>query len=171
MVRPRCASVKCHMRKIILALGSCGLLLPFLASAENPSWIWHDNHGAPIQPDEVRFFRKTFCLSSLPAKASLSIAVDDEATVYINGSEVARTKDYAKPTYEDVTDLLRKGENVIAVRGQNIAGDVAGLLAMLEIKVSRQRTDFIVTDETWLSSDKAEPDWQRTGFDDHAWSK
>src|SRR5438132_7271265 len=105
MGHPRCASVKCHMRKFIVALGSCCLF--HLASAENPSWIWHDNHGAAIQPDEVRFFRKTFRVSNLPMNASLSIAADDEATVYINGSEVARPKDYAKPTYEDVSDLIR----------------------------------------------------------------
>jgi putative heme-binding domain-containing protein len=159
------------MRIFIVALGSCLLLLPPLASAENPCWIWHDNHGAPIQPDEVRFFRKSFHISSAPTKVSLSIAADDEATVYINGAEVARPKDYAKPTIEDVTEFIRKGDNVLAIRGHNIASDVAGIMGMLEIKVSKQRSDFIVTDETWLASEKEEPGWRELKFDDHSWPK
>jgi putative heme-binding domain-containing protein len=171
MGHPRFASVKCYMRKFILALGSICFLLPFVASAENPCWIWHDNHGAAIQPDDVRYFRKTFRVPNLPMKASLSIAADDEAIVYINGTEVARPKDYAKPSYEDVSDYIRKGDNVIAIRGHNVASDVAGIMGMLEIKVTRQRTDFIVTDETWLASDKEEEGWREIKFDEHAWSK
>src|SRR5689334_11781012 len=138
MGHPHCASVKCHMRKFILALGSCCLLSPFVASAENPSWIWHDNHGAAIQPGEVRYLRKTFRFPNIPMKDSLNIAADDEAIVYINGEEVARPKDWAKPTNEEVTDLIRKGDNVIAIRGHNIDGDMAGIMGMLELKVTRQ---------------------------------
>src|SRR6185295_2237577 len=127
--------------------------------------------GASIQPNEVRFFRKTFRAANIPTKATLSLAVDDEATVYINGAEVARPKGFSKPTNEDVTDYINKGENVIAIRAQNTGSDVAGVLVMMELKSARRGADFIVTDDTWLTSDKADLDWQQIKFNDSSWSK
>src|SRR5262249_16702640 len=82
-----------HMRKTAFAsfclTFATFLLLSVAARAENPHWIWHDNHGAAIQADDVRYFRKTFKYNGKLTKAILSIAADDEATVYINGKEVA----------------------------------------------------------------------------------
>src|SRR5215471_7261528 len=104
------------------------LLLPLCVSAENPSWIWHDNHGKAIQTNETRFFRKTFRVAGRLQKASLSVAADDEATIYINGKKVADVSGYEKPAYRDVTDDLKRGDNLIAIRGRNIASDVAGVL-------------------------------------------
>src|SRR6266566_7681944 len=113
MYRPLIASVNNYMRTSVARFGchvACLFLLPILAQAENPHWIWHDNKGAAIQPNEVRFFRRTFMLASQPAKALLSVAADDEAVVYINGKEVANPKESAKPVYDDVTSQLRKGQ-------------------------------------------------------------
>ena len=145
------------------------LSLPLLARAENPHWIWSDNHGTPIQTNEVRFFRKTFLVSSIPSKAILRVAADDEAIVYLNGKEVAHPKDYAKPATEEVT--VRKGQNVIAIRGQNLASDQAGVLLTLELKQDKKRSDFIVSDKTWLASRKEEKGWEKIDFDDGSWSK
>src|SRR6266446_4137182 len=125
------------MNKIRFLLFRCPLaclfLLPLAVMAENPHWIWHDNHGSPIQTNEVRFFRKTFFVGSAPSKALLRVAADDEAVVYLNGIEVAHPKDYAIPIYEDVAPRIKKGRNVIAIRGQNLASDQAGVLATLEL--------------------------------------
>src|SRR5262245_60785456 len=161
---------------IIRTLARSGLFLASLllyavpATAETPKWIWHDNKGAAIQTNEVRFFRKTFQVESRPTKATLSVAADDEAVVYLNGKEVARPKDYSKPGREDVTDLIKKGQNVLAIRGQNNAADEAGVVAVLELK-SRKGSDFIVSDETWLSSAKEEAGWQNIDFAASKWTK
>src|SRR5580765_2779418 len=111
----------------------CGFLVgsPLLAHADNPHWIWHDNKGGAIKPDEVRYFRKTFTLDNKPGKAHLSVAADDEAVVYINGKQVADPKDYDRPAYEEVGSALKKGQNIIAVRAKNMHGDQAGLVLML----------------------------------------
>ena len=163
------------MNKIRLVLRcsplACLFLAPLAAAAGNPLWIWHDNQGTPIQTNEVRFFRKTFSVGNLPSKAFLRVAADDEAVVYLNGKEVAHPKDYAKPAYEDITTRIKKGRNVIAIRGQNLASDEAGVLATLELKAGKKRSDFIVTDKTWLSSRKDEQGWETTGFDDTGWNK
>src|SRR5215470_617632 len=97
-----------------------------LANAQTTNWIWHDNKGEPIKPEEVRFFRKVFHVENLPARAILSVAADDDAMVFLNGKQVARPRDFDKPAYEEVTESLRKGDNVLAIRGHNIIGDQAG---------------------------------------------
>jgi putative heme-binding domain-containing protein len=147
------------------------LLLCVTAHAENPQWIWHDNHGAAIQTNEVRYFRKTFEAKPRFNKVLLSAAADDEATIYINGKQVAHPKDFSKPAYEDVTSQVKRGRNVIAVRGLNINSDVAGVLVMLEMKTGKQRGEFVVSDETWLASDEEKEGWRELNFDDSAWSK
>ncbi len=141
------------------------------SQAENPHWIWNDNKGVAIQTNEVRFFRKTFHLPDKPAKALLSAAADDKAVVYVNGKEVAQPKDYSRPAYEDVTDQLKRGQNVIAIRGHNIGGDVAGVLVMLELKLNKKNSEYVMTDASWLSSDKDEAGWQNAGFNDSSWRK
>src|SRR5215471_2669215 len=147
------------------------LFCAFTATAETPKWIWHDNKGASIQTNEVRFFRKVFQVEGKPTKATLSVAADDEAVVYLNGKEIARPKDYTKPAREDVTDQIKKGQNVLAIRGQNDAADQAGVVAVLELKFNKKGSDFIVTDETWLSSAKEQADWQDIDFAAKAWTK
>jgi len=144
-----------HMRKIAFA-SLCFVSLNFFvltlaARAENPLWIWHDNNGAAIQTNEVRFFRKTFDVKGQFTKAELSVAADDEATIYINGKEVAHPRNFDKPAYQDVTSQVKRGRNVIAVRGRNISSDAAGVLVLLEMKRGRQRGEFVVSDETWLA--------------------
>jgi putative heme-binding domain, Pirellula/Verrucomicrobium type len=147
------------------------LLVAVSAQAENPQWIWHDNHGAAIQPDEFRYFRKTFEAKGRFNKVLLSAAADDDATIYINGKEVAHPKDFSKPVYEDVTSQVKAGRNVIAVRGHNISSDVAGVLVMLELKTGSRRGDFVVSDDTWLASEEEKEHWRDLDFDDSGWSK
>src|SRR5437879_3254901 len=111
---PANASIIHHMRfRLSLPLILFVLFLVAPALAENPHWIWHDNQGAKIQVGETRFFRKTFTLNTVPTRADISVSADDEAEVYLNGKKVAEPKDWRKPTYENVTRHLRKGENVI----------------------------------------------------------
>jgi putative heme-binding domain-containing protein len=149
-----------------------GLLLSTAATnAENPRWIWHDDHGAKIQQDEVRYFRRTFEYNGRLTKATLSIAADDEATVYINGKEVARPKGWEKATYKDVTGEVKRGRNIIAIRGRNTSSDVAGILATLQLFAGKRSDATIVTDESWLASDKEQTGWHELDFNDSVWSK
>ena len=142
-----------------------------MARAENPQWIWHDNHGKAIQTNEVRYFRKTFEAKGKFNKVLLSAAADDEASIYINGKEVAHPKEFSKPVYEDVTSEVKPGQNVIAVRGHNISSDVAAVLVMLEFKSGKRNVSYFVSDETWLASDKEEKGWRESDFNDSRWSK
>src|SRR5258706_13726664 len=76
--------------------------IPCLTFADNPHWIWHDNHGKPIQTNEVRFFRKTFQAAGKITKVHLSVAADDEAVVYIYGRKGALPSRYAIPGQNEI---------------------------------------------------------------------
>src|SRR5437867_2553685 len=162
--------VQHHMNKIIPLLISLMLFTSPLRAA-NPDWIWHDNKGAAIKTNEVRFFRKVFRVETRPQKALLSIAADDDAIVYINGKEVVHAKNYDQPSHEEVTREIRKGDNVIAIRGLNTVADQAGVVAILELRLDKKGTEFVVTDPTWVSSQKEADDWQKLEFSDAKWTK
>lgn len=136
--------------------------------ADTPNWIWHNN-GRAIQTNEVRYFRRAFNLDRKPSKASLSVAADDDGIVFINGKEVAHTKGHEKPQYADVAAELKKGDNVIAIRGLNISGDQAGVIATLEMKFAKQRSIILLTDTQWVSSTTEQPEWNTIDFKDSSW--
>src|SRR5205823_759938 len=112
------------------------LVLSLSSYADTPNWIWHDHTGAAIQTNEVCFLRKAFRLETKPAKAVLTVAAGDEATVYLNGRQVARAEDYDKPTLKDITTETKRGENVIAIRAKNLTSEGAGVLVVLAIKIN-----------------------------------
>jgi hypothetical protein len=119
-----------------------------LGAWADTQWIWHDNKGQAIKPDEVCFLRKTFRLDQT-GEGSPSISADDEATVYLNGRQVASPTGFDKPAIEDVSSDLRK-ENVIAIAPEHHERPGRCLAV---IQVTLDETDqFITTDTTWLSS-------------------
>ncbi len=137
-----------------------------------PEWIWHDNRGAAIQTNEVRFFRKTFNVERKPSTARLSLAADDGAVAYLNGKEVATSAGFDKAAHKDVARDIVVGENVLAIRGKNVASDVAGVIAILELQAPKKTKQVIMTDTTWASSAKDAPDWETISFRlDNEWSR
>src|SRR5690349_16565583 len=129
-------------RRYLPILALC-LMLRLVAAAENPHWIWD---GSAIKPDDTRYLRKTFQLPAIPTRALLSVAADDEAQVFINGKQAVQAKGFEHPEREDITKQLQKGANVIAVRGKNVGGDVAGVMVMLELRMGRGKTEYLVSD-------------------------
>ena len=149
------------------------LALGFNTFAETPHWIWHENHGTEVATNEVCFLRKNFSLATNPNKALLSVAVGGEATVYINGREVTHARDYDKPAFEDVSGAIVKGHNIIAIRASSTKAEQAGVLVALELKPNQNKkeSEFIVTDGTWLNSEKNQDGWVEANFDDKSWAR
>ncbi|WP_309400958.1 alpha-L-rhamnosidase C-terminal domain-containing protein [Cerasicoccus maritimus] len=126
--------------------------------AQTARWIWPQSMHWDLH-NGYALFRKTFTLSSPPAKAPLYITADQSYQLYINGSYVCRgpARGFQKSWSVDKIDIakwLKKGENIIAVRAYNpgysnfqyISQSYAGLLVFAQIDGIN-----IVTDETWNS--------------------
>ena len=137
-------------------------------------WIWtpegDPTRDAPVSP---RFFRRTFVLpSGKPIeRAVLRLTVDDRFTAYLNGKLVGSHANWMSGgEFADVGRLLRPGENVLAVRGENGPGpkdaNPAGLACVLEVKLGGGETVIVRSDRSWRSSATEPAGWREPGFDD-----
>jgi len=140
-----------------------------------PSWIWFPE-GRPVEdaPAETRFFRCTF---EVPAggvrRAELAITADDACEVFLNGSRLGAHENWQQTVAFAVGQQLKPGKNVLAVRAQNKPApskNPAGLIAILTVTLADGKPMRIVSDTSWRTAKDQQPDWQRPGFDDSAWT-
>lgn len=138
-------------------------------------WIWYPETCKLEEfPKGKRFFRKSFTISSKDIqKAELAITCDDYFTVYINGTKVGSSETdgeaWKNPQVLEVGEYLKEGENVIAVKGENLSKGPAGLLCALRVKTSQGEIVQVFSDESWKTSEKEESGWQEPEFDDSRW--
>ncbi len=136
-------------------------------ATSEPSWIW--------APGEVRdkgeiFVRKKFEVPATAKRVLLVAAADNSVQAHLNGGRrpVLRGKSWEKPEVVDITGAVeRGGTNLLAMRAQN-AGGPAGLLALIEITGLDGTRSRVVSDSSWLVSEKAKKGWFDRGEDDTA---
>ena len=148
-------------------------LLPLFVCAsfaQTPEWIWHDNKGKEPVDNEVTYFRKSFTLKSAPQKATLIAACDNQAIVYLNGKQVLRNPEWNHATRANVRRDLTEGENILAALGKNESGDAAFILK-LEVTFADGTQQTIVSDTSWLASQKEATAWQTAAFNAADWTK
>ncbi len=129
------------------------------------SWIWRP--GAPPTTETV-YLRKSFELAENDQAASLTMTCDNGYTVWLNGQKVGEGKEWAQPGTFEVRRQIKKGKNVIAVRGTN-EGSMGGLAASLAIKLRSGPNVQIVTDGSWVGTGQETARWEQSDFDDSAW--
>ncbi len=141
----------------------------------NARWIWFpEGNPASSAPNGERFFRRVVQIPSGAElkSAMLTITVDDQFTLYVNGEKVGKSSGQTDAWREkkslDVKSQLRSGQNIIAVRALN-NGNAAGLLADLEIECSPGPQIAAVSDKSWKVANTAADGWTRADFDDAAW--
>ncbi len=179
---------------IFLALSAalCGTVLP--AHDWTADFIWSDAERGDNPP--VTYFRKSFELAQVPKSATLT-ATGSRFKVYVNGAFAGEgvPHNVAGSSYTvsfDVANMLRTGENVIAVEAQyaNPARNspVAPLFsAVLEADGSRIETDSswkVFISPAWLEveghssgrdfievyqSSRDPEGWKEPGFQDGRW--
>jgi urease gamma subunit len=125
------------------------------------------------------FLRKTFVLEEKPRNAWLQIIADSHARVWVNGKYVDEV--YARRTLSawvesqrvrarQVTDLLRRGKNVIAVEvRQYVPGRAALANVVVEATMKNGRKLTILSDPYWKAADRPMPGWNRWDFYDADW--
>jgi len=129
------------------------------------NWIWVPVH----QPSEVPkgaagFFRKSFDVD-YPTSAILEIAADDAFEVTLNSKAVGSGDQWRHFTRFDVTPLIVKGKNTIAIKVVNRHGTSAGLAAKMALGDGRK----FVSDGSWKCSALASAKWRLTRFADSKW--
>lgn len=136
---------------------------PPAAQAPEPRWIWSSVPGEPIPttsnaPRGTVWLAKEFEARGVQA-ATLAVAADNAAIVYLNGAEVLRSNDWSTPSIAGVT--VRDGVNFLCIEATNgpmdpiapsPAANPAGLVGRLTLTLDDGSTRFIYTDESWFAS-------------------
>ena len=128
-------------------------------------WIWLSTESP------MMLSRKSFELSDQPQKAILKITATSQYKLYVNGQYIIKGPARSAPHHQsfdqlDVTRLLQKGRNTIAVKVHYQAGKQSyhfqgrpGLLAQLNMSFESNEA-ILVTNESWKV--KGDPSWDST---------
>ncbi len=163
-----------RLEKRLAELSDRAAQVPSTERAEAaPSWIWYPE-GSPNAdaPAEARFFRCRFELPSNVREATLRITADDTCEVFLNGTRVGAQAHWPRAARFPVEKLLGTGENVLAVRAQNMPApskNPAGLIAHLAVTLIDGKQVAVVSDGSWRAEKVECPQWEQAGFDDSAW--
>jgi hypothetical protein len=103
--------------------------------------IWYDEYNSATQ---VSYFRKTFNISDPVASASLFGGIDDDADIWVNGTQVVNDHNGQATGYGpiDIASYLVQGENLIAVWGWDnipVYGQQHTLHAQIDIETRTTR--------------------------------
>lgn len=149
---------------------------PTKPAFEGARWIWFpEGNPASGAPKGERFFRRVIQIPSGAdiKAATLTITVDDQFTLYVNGEEAGKssgnTDAWKQKESFNVKSRLRPGPNVIAVKALN-NGDAAGLLATMELDCGSGAPISVASDKSWKAANAATDRWTKADFDDASWS-
>lgn len=117
-------------------------------------WIWAET----VADHQTLWLQRAFEVPDDLMDAVLWLAVDDSATVYLNGELLGEVGGWSdvKP-FADLHGRLRPGANVLSAEARNGSGP-AGLLARLEL-TTPQGTHLVTTDEHWVTFGSQPAEW------------
>jgi hypothetical protein len=154
---------------LLLFLGINYLNAQTLKDKREARWIWFPEGKPQIKaPDTPFFFRKTFSAPQDLFGARISISVDNEYILYVNGKEIGKGSDWMRADNYDISHLISPGKNCVAVRGKNQGGP-AGLICSIGFITANGDMIYIDSDGSWLSSPGEEPGWMNPDFNDSQW--
>lgn len=139
-----------------------------MAQAQEAQWIWTPEHPRGQAAEGECFFRKTIQLGSVE-KASLTITADDRYELFVNGRRVGKGNSIRQMEQYDITRMLGRGRNVIAIRVTNLAEGPAALAARVFVKPYGAQWLSYSTDATWRTALDAVPSWPTTAYNDARW--
>ena len=139
---------------------------------EHAHWIWDSPNAQTAAPVGERYFRAAFTVPGgrKITRALSVIGADNTADVWLNGEPIAVESKLPLPHAIDITDRVRAGENMIAVRaGHTRADRPAGLIGGVRIEFASGEPILFQTTNQWRAIVKPEPGWEKPGFLDAAW--
>jgi putative heme-binding domain-containing protein len=132
------------------------------------NWIWSPAHPKDEVPVGDCYFRKTFPAQNAEL-AQVHIACDNQYELYINGRLAGRGNDWRKMDVHDITKLLIRGKNVIAIKATNTDPGAAGLVARVIVKEKGGTFESFSTDDSWRTSVKLFGNWTQPNVRDSEW--
>ena len=138
------------------------------SAAQEAQWIWSPQHTKDqVPPGEACYFRKTISLRN-PEAGSITLAADDQFELFVNGRRLASGETTRRMAEVDLSRILVRGVNIIAVRVQNRTGSTAALAARVQIQEGGQWQSHS-TGESWKTSLRALPLWNTALYNDRSW--
>ncbi len=141
---------------------------------EQAQWIWYaEGNPAASAPTSTRYFLRRFSISAerRVRSASLEMTADNSCNAWVNGKQAGQASSFHVVTATDVTDLLKPGQNMLAVEAAN-GGDSAnpaGLIACLHIEYADGSELNLTTDDQWQVARVAAEDWRVTTATTDGW--
>lgn len=121
-------------------------------------WIWDANFSKDV------CFTRIFDVGFFPKKAVLNLVADDGYIAYLNGKKISSGSNWRYMQTESVTEQLRRGRNILAIRAENNGG-ACGLLVDLRIESDSGEKLSVVSDRAWnVISGNIPPDWKEQGL-------
>jgi putative heme-binding domain-containing protein len=154
-----------------LAIAVCAvaaMLSAAAAGATEAEWIWSPAYEKELAPNGDCFFRKTLNLGA-PEHGVIQIACDDKYELYVNGRHVGSGSNWKVLDNYDITKYLLQGINTVAVKASNSEGSSAGLVARVVVQQQGGTHVEHSSDDTWKTTLKEFPGWQKSRFDDAQW--
>lgn len=154
---------------LLLSLSTAGAV--FAASKQETldgaKWIWHAGAG-----DEAGtwYFQRGFDFPAgqKPKEAHVAITCDNLWVLYVDGKKVGENDpapdSWQRPQRVDVTKDLVIEKNAIAVEGTNTIPGPSGLLVKLTVEFEDGKTFELISDKSWISTDRPEKGWTDNGF-------
>jgi putative heme-binding domain-containing protein len=132
------------------------------------NWIWSPAYPKDEVPVGDCYFRKTFPVANAEI-AQVHVACDNQYELYVNGRLAGRGNDWRKMDVHDISKLLVRGTNVVAIKASNSDAGAAGLVARVVIKEKGGTFESFSTDDTWRTSVKERPDWLQARVRESDW--
>jgi hypothetical protein len=130
------------------------------------NWIWFP--GKHTQPGHQTFFRRLFQVDGTLESASLFIAADDVAKVYVNGKMIGSSLGWNMGRKFVLTSYLTQGQNLIAIDGKDGGSSPCGMVCDLTLK-NAKGIQTLVSDSAWRVSEVEQPGWIEQKFDGKNW--
>ena len=139
-------------------------------------WAWYPENPVSDAVEQYRYFRYTFVLEDDAEYAPLQLTVDDKYALYVNGELIAENWDAGSDSWAnvadyDLTDKVKQGENVIALKCFNLVSE-AGVLFDGKFTLKNQSTHIVASGMEMKSAKTADDvslNWTKVGFNDSSW--
>jgi alpha-L-rhamnosidase len=149
--------------------------LPGKYDLDGCSWIWLSHAGPPDStPPGTVTFRARLRLPEGAGivRASVVMCADNTFSLLVNGKEALKGDDWQAPQSAGVKDLLKAGENILAVAATNGGSgpNPAGLIGRITVELADGRRMTLETGPDWKVHPGEQRGWREAGFDDSGWS-